>query len=162
MKHFNSPLFRKVAFLVLVMGLLVASAGAAFANNRAYTWQNETDTFVAYGTCSDPNGAYQITIVSTGAIHFIENNNGLKFHWSEHGTANLVPVAANSPVTYSGRYATSLQEIVNPNTYVFKNAFTNVAYGSDGTHETFHVTFQIVDTPNGPERVIENFQWICN
>ncbi len=153
--------FRSALLIGLALIILAVPLSVAYADNGAFTWQNQVDTFEVTGSCSDPDGLYQITIVSTGTVRFVENDNGVKFGYAENGTYVIEPVAADSPVTYSGQYATRLEEHVNPNNYTFLDTFTNTGWGSDGTHEIFHFTLHIVDTPNGPERVVENVQWIC-
>jgi hypothetical protein len=161
MKRFHFPLFRGMLVSVLTLALLAGSAGAVYADNGAFTWQNFTDTFVVFGSCSDPDGVYQITIVSNGAIHFIENANGYKFSWAEAGDYFIEPIAAESPVTYSGHYATHLEDNSNRSNFMFKNIFSNTGLGSDGTRETFHLTYHVTITPDGVERDLENVQWIC-
>jgi hypothetical protein len=167
MKKSRSSLFRGALILALTLVVLAGSARAAQAGGAftdTFTWQNATDTFVVFGSCSDPDGMYQITIVSNGAIHLTENANGYKFSWAENGTYFIEPVAADSPVTYSGRYSTHLVDtgIFTGGDFVFKNTFTNVGLGSDGTRETFHVTTHAVLTPTGVLYEIENVQWICS
>jgi hypothetical protein len=167
MKKLQSPLFRITLVLALALAVLAGSVRAASAGNGAFTdtitWQNLTDTFVVSGSCSDPDGVYQITLVSNGAIHFVENANGYKFSWAEAGTYSIEPIAADSPVTYSGRYSTHLIDtgLFTGGKFVFKNTFTNVGLGSDGTRETFHITTHAVLTATGVLYEIENVQWIC-
>ena len=161
MKRLQSPLFRGILVIALTLAVLAGSVRAARADNGAFTWQNATNTFVVFGTCSDQDGMYQITIVSNGAVHFVENKNGSKFSWAEEGTYFVEPIVADSPVTYSGHFVTSLQENLSSRNFMFKNIFTNTGLGSDGTRETFHITYHVVITPNGVERVLENVQWIC-
>jgi hypothetical protein len=158
----HSPLFRGLLVIALAFAVLAGSVRAAYAANGAFTWQNVTDTFVVIGSCSDLDGVYQITIVSSGAIHYVENEDGYKFSWAENGTYYIEPIDADSPVTYSGRYATQLQDNLSKGNFVFKNTFTNVGLGSDGTRETFHITTHVVVTPTGLVREAENFKWICN
>jgi outer membrane protein assembly factor BamB len=161
MKNLPSPLFRGLLVLALTFGALAGAVHAVSAANGAFTWQNVTDTFVVFGSCSDPDGVYQITIVSNGVIHYVESANGYAFTWNENGAYRIEPIAADSPVTYSGRYATQLQDILSKGAFVFKNIFTNTGLGSDGTHETFHVTYHVTITPDGIERDLENFKWVC-
>ena len=168
MKKLHFPLFRVILVLALTTAVLAGSVRAAYAGDGAFTdtvtWQNATDTFIVFGSCSDPDGVYEITILSSGAIHFVENGNGYKFSWAEHGTYSIVPIAADSPVTYSGRYATHLIDtgIFTGGNFVFKDTFTNIGLGSDGTRETFHITTHAVLTATGVLYEIENFKWICN
>jgi hypothetical protein len=162
MNKFPSPLFRSLLLIVLTFALLAGSVRAAYAGNGALTWKNLAETYEVYGTCSDPDGLYQITVVSSGAIHYVENRNGFKFSWAENGTYYLEPLDAGSSVTYSGRYTITLQDHLNKNTSVFKHTHTNVGLGSDGTREVFHLTTHLVMTPDGLVREVENVQWICN
>ena len=164
MKKLQSPLFRGMLVVVLALTVLAGSIRTVYADSGAFTWQNVTDTFVAFGSCSDPDDVYQITIVSSGAIHFVENANGYKFSWAENGTYYIEPIDAASPVTYSGRYSTHLADtgIFSDGKFVFKNTFTNVGRGSDGTRETFHFTNIFAVTPTGIENERESVQWICN
>jgi hypothetical protein len=167
MKKLQSSLLRIALVFTLALAVLAGSVRAAYAGNGAFTdtvtWKNATDSFVVFGSCSDPDGVYQVTIVSSGAIHFVENVNGYKFSWAENGTYYLEPIDADSPVTYSGRYSTHLVDtgFFTGGKFVFKNTFTNVGRGSDGTRETFHVTTHAVLTATGVLYEIENVQWIC-
>ena len=162
MKKLQSPIFLGLLVIALLTSLLSGFVGVAFAGNGAFTWQNVTDTFVVFGSCSDPDGVYQITIVSSGAIHYVENDSGYKFTWAENGSYFIEPIAADSPVTYSGRYSTQLQDNLNRNSFMFKNSFTNVGLGSDGTRETFHIVTHVVVDGAGLVREAENFKWICH
>lgn len=162
MKRLQSPLFRSTLVIALTFAILAGSVRAAYAGNGAFTWQNVTDTFVVEGTCSDPDGVYQITVVSSGAIHYVENENGFKFNWVENGTYYVEPISADSSVTYSGRYVTQLQDNLSRDNSIFRNIFTNTGLGSDGTREVFHVVLNVVFTPNGLVREAENFRWLCN
>jgi hypothetical protein len=58
---------------------LDSSVQAAYASNGAFTWQKVTDRYEVIGSCSDPDGIYQITVVSSGAFHYFGNENGFKF-----------------------------------------------------------------------------------
>lgn len=162
MKKLQLLWLRGILIVALTFVALVGSVGAAYAGNGAFTWQNVTDTFVVEGTCSDPDGIYQITVVSSGAIHYVENNNGYKFSWAENGTYYVEPISADSPVTYSGHYSTQFQENLSKGNFIFRNIFTNTGIGSDGTREVFHITTNVVVTPTGLVREAENFQWLCN
>lgn len=164
MNKLRPPLLRGLLVLALMLGILAGAVRAASAANGAFTWQNATDTFMVVGSCSDPDGVYQITTVSNGAIHFVENANGYKFSWAEEGDYVIEPIAAASPVTYSGHYATHLVDtgFFTGGDFVFKNTFTNVGLGSDGTRETFHITTHAVRTPTGVLYEIENVAWNCN
>ena len=165
MKSLHSPLIRGILIIAQMLAVLAGSVRAAYASDGAFTdtftWQNFTDTFVVFGSCSDPDGVYQITIVSNGVIHYVENDSGYKFSWAEKGVYYIEPIDADSPVTYSGHYATHLEENLNKRNFMFKNIFTNTGLGSDGTRETFHITYHVVITPDGIERDLENVQWIC-
>jgi hypothetical protein len=168
MKSKQPPTLRGILILTLMFAVLASSVRAVSAAGGTFTdtitWQNATDTFVVFGSCSDPDGVYQITIVSNGAIHFVENANGYKFSWAENGTYYIEPIDADSPVTYSGRYSTHLVDtgFFTGGDFVFKNTFTNVGLGSDGTREAFHITTHAVLTPTGVLYEIENVQLICN
>lgn len=162
MKKLQSPFVRGILVIVLAFAVLAGSVRAAYADNGAYTWHNTTDTFTVEGTCSDPDGVYQITTVSSGAIHFVENENGFKFNWVESGTYYVEPISADSPVTYSGHYTSQLQDHLSKDNFMFRNIFTNTGLGADGTREVFHITLNVVFTPNGAVREVEKFQWICN
>lgn len=168
MKKLQSSLFLGMLVIALTLTVLAGSVHRANAGNGAFTdtftWKNVTDTFVVQGSCSDPDGVYQITIVSSGAIHLTEDDSGYKFSWAENGTYYIEPIDADSPVTYSGRYATHLVDtgIFTDGKFVFKNSFTNVGLGSDGTRELFRFTNIFVVTPNGIENERESgFQWMC-
>lgn len=164
MKKLQSPLFRGMLVVVLALAVLAGSIRAVYADSGAFTWKNVTDTFVAFGSCSDPDGVYQITIVSSGAIHIVENANGYKFSLAENGTYFIEPIDAASSVTYSGRYSTHLVDtgIFTGGKFVFKDTFTNVGLGSDGTRETFHITTHATLTPGGVLYEIDNVKFICN
>lgn len=157
------PLFvRGLLAIALTFAFLVSSARAASASNGAVTWKNVTDSFEVYGSCSDQDGLYQITLVSSGAVRYYDEENGLKFLWEENGTYTIVPLDADSPVTYSGRYNIQVQNHLSDNNFLYKFGFTDTAFGSDGTHEVFHVLTQILINANGVERDVDQFQWICN
>lgn len=163
MKTLRFPLFRGALIVAMTLAVLAGSVRAAYAGNGASTWQNFTDTFVVVGSCSDPDGVYQITVVTNGAIHFVENANGYKFSWAEEGDYYIEPIAADSPVTYSGHYATHFVDtgLFTGGNFVAKNTLTSVGLGSDGTRETLHITTHVVLTPTGAAYEIENLQWIC-
>jgi hypothetical protein len=115
-----------------------------------------------YGSCSDPDGLYQITLVSSGTVRHYDEENGLKFLWSENGTYTIVPIDADSPVTYSGIYNIQVQNHLSNNNFLYKFIFTDTALGSDGTREVFQVRTHILINANGVERDIDNVRWICN
>jgi len=162
MKKLQSILFRSTLAIVTTLAVLAGSVRAAYAGNGAITWKNLTNTYEAVGTCSDPDGLYQVTTVSNGVVNLVENENGYKFNWHDAGTFFLEPIDANSSVTYSGRYSEQFQDHLNKGSSMIKHTFTNVGRGSDGTHEVFHITFRLVLTPDGLVREVDNFQWICN
>jgi len=162
MKKLQSPWFRSILVLVLTLAVLAGSVRAVYASNGAFTWKNAVNTFEVFGTCSDPDGLYQITVVSSGTVHYVENENGYKFSSSESGTYYIEPIDADSSVTYSGRYSDHFQDRLNKGNSMFKHTFTNVGIGSDGTHEVFHLTFRLVVTPSGLVREVDNVQSICN
>lgn len=169
MKKLQSSRFLGMLVIALTLAILAGSVHRANAGNGAFTdtftWKNETLTFEVYGSCSDPDGLYQITIVSSGAIHIVENANGYKFKVAEHGTYFLEPIDASSPVTYSGQYADQFVDtgIFTGDHWAFNRTFISVGRGSDGTHETFRFTNIWIVTPNGTVNERESgFQWICN
>ncbi len=162
MKKLRFHSLHRTVLFALTLLLLATSAGTAFAERIVETWHNETLTVGWIGSCSDPDGYYQMTIVSTGEGHLIFNDNGVKHGWSETGTFFVEPIDSISPVTYSGQYAWHFQEGINQNNYYYSETFQMVGLGSDGTHETFHVNAHIVETPEGLVRVIDNVWWACN
>ncbi len=162
MKKLQSPLVRNLLAIAIVFAALAGSFRSVQAGNDAFTWKNSTDTFEAIDTCSDPEGLYRITTVSSGYISYVEDADGYKFKWHEHGTAYVEPISAASPVTYTSNYTINLMDRLNNNTSTFKHIHTNVGFGSDGTHEVFHFSYHVVVTPNGLERVVDNFQWNCS
>lgn len=162
MKKLQSPWFRGLLVIVLTLAILAGSVRAVYADDGAVTWKNVVNTFEVFGTCSDPDGLYRITVVSSGTIHYVENENGYKFSLSESGTYYLEPIEADSSVTYSGRYNDHFQDLLSKDVSMIKQTFTNVGTGSDGTHEVFHLTFRLVVTPSGLVRQVDNVQWICN
>jgi len=99
MKKLQSLFVRGPLSMLILLALLAGSFSSVQAGNNALTWKNVTDTFEVTGTCSDPDGVYQITTVSSGAIHYVENENGFKFSWVESGTYYVEPISADSPVT---------------------------------------------------------------
>jgi hypothetical protein len=162
MKKLHLPFLHSFLAIALTFAFLVSPVQAAYASNGAFTWQKTTDTFEIFGTCSDPNGLYQITVVSSGTIQYVETQSGYKFSWAENGTYSVEPINADSSVTYSGRYTISLQDHLSNGASIFKHTHTDVGLGSDGTHEVFHITEHLVVTPTGLVREAGNFQWICN
>jgi len=165
MKNVQFPLWRSFLVIALSFAVLAGFTGTARADSPAFTWQNVTDTFVVFGSCSDPDGMYQITLVSSGAAHFVENGNGYKFRASEHGTFFIEPIDAASPVTYSGQYSDHFLDtgIFTGEKWAFNRTFISVGRGSDGTHEVFRFTNIWIVTPNGTMNDRESgFQWICN
>jgi hypothetical protein len=162
MKTLQSPFLRSILAFALTFVILAGSVRAAYAGNGAFTWKKTTDTFEVIGSCSDPDGLYQITVVSSGVVHYVENENGYKFSWAENGTYYIEPIDADSPVTYSGRYNISLQDHLSKGNSMFKHTHTNIGLGSDGTREIFHITEHLVVTPTGLVHEAENFQWICH
>ena len=165
MQKFAPLSLRRMLTLALALVILASHAGMASANNGAYTWRNETISFEVYGSCSDPDGLYQVTLVSSGASHFVENANGYKFNHEEHGTYFIEPIDASSPVTYSGRYSDHFVDTgyLTGDHWSFNRTFINVGQGSDGTHEIFRFTNIWTVTPNGKANERESgMQWICN
>jgi hypothetical protein len=162
MKKLQFSIFRTLLAITITFAVLAASVRTVGASNGAFTWHKTTDTFEVIGSCSDPNGLYQITVVSSGMIQYVETQSGYKFSWAENGTFYLEPINADSSVTYSGRYTISLQDLISNGSSVFKHTHTDVGFGSDGSREVFHITEQLVVTPTGLVREVENFQWICN
>lgn len=162
MKKLQSPWFRGLLAIVLTLAVLAGSVRAVYAGDGAYTWKNVVNTFEVLGTCSDPDGLYQITVVSSGTLHYVENENGYKFSVSQSGTYYLEPIEADSSVTYSGRYTAHFQDRLSKGVSMIKDTFTNVGTGSDGSQEVFHVTFRLIVTPSGLVHEVENVQWICN
>lgn len=162
MKKLQSPFVRSLLASVLTFAMWAGSARAVYAGNGAETWKDVTDSFEVYGSCSDPDGLYQITVVSSGVVRHSDEEGGLKFLWSENGTYMIEPIDADSPVTYSGRYNIEVQNHLSENNFLYKFVFTDTALGSDDTREVFHITTHIVITANGIERDVDNFQWICS
>ena len=162
MKKFRSPLFRSILAVALTFAVLAGFVHATYASNGAFTWHKMTDTFEAFGTCSDPDGLYRITVVTSGVVQYVETDSGYKFSWAENGSYYMEPIDADSSVTYSGRYTITLQDLLTKGSSMFKHTHTNVGLGSDGTREVFHITEHLVVTPTGLVREAENFQWICN
>ena len=162
MKKLQSSFVRIALALMLAFTVLAGFVHAAYAESGASTWKNEIYSMEVYGSCSDPDGVYQITLVSSGTVRHYDEENGLKFLWSEHGTYKIVPIDADSPVTYSGTYNIQVQNHLSDNNFLYKFVFTDSALGSDGTREVFHIVTHIVITANGMERDVDQFQWICN
>jgi hypothetical protein len=162
MKTLPSSLVRIILAMALVFAVLSGSVHAAHASNGAETWKNVTDSFEVYGSCSDQDGIYQITLVSSGTVRHYDEENGLKFLWSENGTYTIVPIDADSPVTYSGNYNIQVQNHLSDNHFLYKFIFTDTALGSDGTREVMHIISHIVINANGVERGFDDVHWICN
>lgn len=162
MKKLQSIVFRGLLAIVLSLGVLAGATRAAYASNGAFTWQRVTDTYEVVGTCADPDGVYQITVVSSGAVHYVETDSGYSFNWAENGSYTVEPIDADSGVTYSGRYTITLQEHLGKGSSIFKHTHTDIGLGSDGSREVFHITEHVTLTPTGLVREAGNFQWICN
>lgn len=162
MKKLQSSLVRGTLAIITVFAVLMGLVRAAYASNGAFTWQKMTDTFEVFGTCSDPDGLYQITVISSGVVQYVETDSGYKFSWAENGSYYMEPIDADSSITYSGRYTITLQDLLTKGSSMFKHTHTNVGLGSDGTREVFHLTEHLVATPTGLVREAGNFQWICN
>ena len=162
MKKLQFSFVRSVLGIVLVFAVLAGSVRAAYASNGAETWKNVTDSFEVYGSCSDQDGLYQITLVSSGTVRYYDEKNGLKLLWSENGTYTVVPIDADSPVSYSGTYNIQVQNHLSDNNFLYKFIFTDTALGSDGTREVFQVRTHVTINANGVERNIDEVRWICN
>jgi hypothetical protein len=162
MKKLQSLSFRSILAVALAFGILAQSFHAAYASNGAFTWRNVTDTFEGVGTCSDPDGIYLISVLSTGTVQYVETENGYKFSLAENGTAYLEPIQADSSVTYSSHYNFQIQDRLSNGNSMYTYNFVDTALGSDGTREVFKITYHLVVTSNGLEREVDNFQWICN
>jgi len=161
-KTLQSPFVRSILSIVLVFAVLAGSFRAAYAADSVDTWKNMTDSFEVYASCSDPDGLYQITLVSSGTVRHYDEENGLKFLWSENGTYTIVPIDADSPVTYSGTYNIQTQNHLSDNNFLYKFIFTDTALGSDGTREVFQIRTHIVITATGVEHDVDNVRWICH
>ena len=75
---------------------------------------------------------------------------------------SVVPVDADSSVSYSGSYHIEVQNHLSENNFLYKFNFTDTALGSDGTREVFRVRNHILINANGVERDIDDVRWICN
>ena len=162
MKKLHSPFVRSMLAIAIALAVLAGSFRSVQAGNNAFTWKNSTDTFEVFGTCSDREGLYRITTVSSGYISYVEDKDGYKFKWHEQGVAYLEPISASSPVTYISNYTVNLMDRLHNDTSIFKHIHTNVCFGSDDTHEVFHLSYHVIVTPNGLVREVDSFQWICS
>lgn len=161
MNKLQSSFVRSALAIVLVFTVLAGSVHAAYADGGVKHWNNVVGSMEVYGSCSDPDGVYQITLVSSGTVRHYDEENGLKFLWEETATYTIVPIDAVSPVTYSGHYSIAVQDHLSDNQFLYQFVMTDNAFGSDGTHSLLHVTMHINITPNGIERDVDGFQWIC-
>lgn len=148
--------------IAIALAVLAASFRSVQTGNRAFTRKNSTDTFEAFGTCSDREELYRITTVSSGYISYVEDKDAYKFKWHEQGVAYLEPISASSPVIYISNYTVNLMDRLHNDTSIFKHIHTNVGFGSDNTHEVFHLSYHVIVTPNGLVREVDSFQWICS
>ena len=162
MKKLQSLYIRSILAITLVFAVLAGSVRAAYAESGVRTWKNETYSMEIYGSCSDPDGIYQMTLLSSGVVRHYDDENGLKFLWSETATYTVVPIDSDSPVTYSGRYSIEVQNHLSDKNFLYQFVMTDRAFGSDGTRSLFHVTSHFVINANGVERVIDSFKMICN
>ena len=163
MKHQQSPFVRNMLAIAFVFILLAGSVHAAYAESGVNTWKDVTETFEAGGTCADPDGLYQITVLSSGVSRNWSDEDSLKFTWAEHGTYILEPVDADSTVTYSGQYTVEARNHWSGDgTFLYAINTTMTALGSDGSRATIHTTFHLVITQNGIERVVDHMKMICH
>ena len=162
MRTLQSRFFRIVFAIMLVFAVLAGSARLAAAGNGAETWRDRVESWESEGSCADPDGIYQLTVVSSGAVHRLETEDGFKFSWAEHGTYVLEPVDADSPVTYSGRYNVQAQNQSGDKNFILHFTSTSTALGADGTRGVMHWTFHLIITPTGQERLVDNIKWICH
>jgi len=159
--HFSVS--RVTLALVFLLGLLLAPPGSVQADGAetlTETWQNETDSFPVFGSCSDPDGEYLITITTNGVIHGAWNQNTGHFTWSENGSYYLEPLNAASDTTWAGHYATHFDVNLGPGNVVIRDIFTDTGLGSDGTREVFKARYRLTLSPNGVVREFESAEFI--
>lgn len=162
MKTLQSRFLRIIFAIILAFAVLAGSTRLAAAGNGAETWKDRVESWESEGSCADPDGIYQLTVVSSGAVHRLETEDGFKFSWAEHGTYVLEPVDADSPVTYTGRYTAQAKNHFGGKNFILHFTQTSTALGSDGSRGVMHWTFHLTITPNGLERDVDNVKWICH
>lgn len=162
MKALPSLCLRIIFAIVLVFALLGESMDVAAAGNGAETWKDRVESWETEGSCADPDGLYLLTIVSSGAVHRLETEDGFKLSWAEHGTYVLEPLDADSPVSYSGRYSVTAQNHFGDKNFILHFTQTSTALGSDGSRSVMHWTFHLTITPDGVEREVDHIKWICH
>ena len=156
--------FSRAVALLMVLGLLLVPASAAFAGGNGsttftQTFHNATDTFVDVIPCL----GYPATITTTynGVFHYTVNKAG--DFWgtgTQTGDVVAVPLDPTLP-TYTGHFTTWFGTSDNKQNGVDHSTFSVHATGSDGSSISFHETMHMSTNANG-DLVVSFDKPVCN